>query len=225
MTARPDTASKPNERETLGTPPERLCAVRREHLPQDQLLRFVLAPDGGIVPDIESRLPGRGVWLTCSRKVVEKAVETKVFSKSLKLNAQVSPTLPQNVEDLLLRRLNNYLSLANKAGRAVAGFQQVETAVEKAQLAALLHGAEAAEDGCLKLNRKFKAIQRERGFAAPIINSLSIAQMSLAMGRPSVVHAGLIPGGLTERFLREAERLERYRSGQGLSDQPNFDDE
>lgn len=222
VTSKPETSDIEPDRGSHKSDPERLCAVTREHLPQHELLRFALAPDATIVPDIEGRLPGRGVWLSCSREIVKKAVETKAFSKSLKINVSVGPDLPGLVEGLLVRRLSDYLSFANKAGRAVAGFQQVDSALDKGQLAAVLHGSDAAEDGCQKLDRKFKAVQRERGLDAPVLNTLTIAQMSLAMGRPSVVHAGLIPGGLTERFLREAGRLTRYRSDRGVSGQPQF---
>ena len=40
--------------------PERQCAVTRQSGDADALIRFVLAPDGLIVPDLERRLPGRG---------------------------------------------------------------------------------------------------------------------------------------------------------------------
>ena len=82
-------------------------------------------------------------------------------------------------------------------------------------MAAVLHGTDAAADGRSKLDRKYKAIQGSRGLPAPIVDVLTIAQMSLAIGRGSVVHAALTPGGLSDRFLEEAERLARYR---GLRD-------
>jgi hypothetical protein len=82
---------------------------------------------------------------------------------------------------------------------------------------ALVHGAEAAEDGRGKLDRKFTAICRGQGRPGIIVDWLTIAQLSLAIGRSNVVHAGLKQGGATNRFLREAERLRRYRSGMGAS--------
>lgn len=202
---------------------ERQCAVTRDVLSPDDLIRFVLAPDGDIVPDLERRLPGRGVWVTCDKKIVEKALITKAFAKSLKLPVNVPPDLAERLDGLLLRRLTETLALANKAGRVVAGFQQVESALEKGQVGVLLHATEAADDGCLKLDRKFKAIQRDRGQEAPITAILTITEMSLAMGRPNVVHAALISGGLSEPFLREARRLARYRASPAVSGQAFFD--
>ena len=205
----------------------RLCAVTRSEASAEDLIRFVRAPDGVIVPDLDLCLPGRGVWVSCLRETLEKAIRTKSFARSLHTDAAVPPDLAQRVDGLLERRVIDALALANKAGAAIAGFQQVDAALDKAAVLVLLHGSEAAADGRAKLDRKFQAICRARGVEAPIIGALTVAQMSLAMGRPSVVHAALIPGGLARRFLREAGRLARYRSlsssGQAFS-LPDLDD-
>ena len=192
--------------------PERLCAVTRAELSPDDLIRFVRAPSGEIVPDLERVLPGRGVWLTCNRKIVEKAIVTRSFGRSLKADVRVPDDLPERIDTMLARRAANTLALANKAGLVVTGFEKIDSALEKGGIVVVLHGSDAADDGRQKLDRKFKAIQRDRGQKAPIIGVLTIAQLSLAMGRPSVVHAALLPGGLVKRFQREAERVSRYRS-------------
>lgn len=191
--------------------PERLCAVTRENRDASDLIRFVLSPDGIIVPDLDRRLPGRGIWVGCDRNLVEKAVATQAFSKSLKMKAEAPKDLAEQVDALILKRVTGALSLTNKAGLAIAGFEKVFAALEKGPVRAVLHGADAAADGRSKIDRKYKAIQTDRGQPAPIVNVLTIAQMSLAIGRGSVVHAALIPGGLSDRFLEEAERLARYR--------------
>lgn len=192
--------------------PERLCAVTRQCLDTTQLIRFVLSPDGAVVPDLERRLPGRGVWVGCDRKLVEKAVKANTFAKSLRTRAEAPADLAERVDTLMVKRLSGTLSLANKAGLAVCGFEKVSAALDKGPVAVVLHGAEASLDGRSKIGRKFKAIQGSRGLAAPIVDVLTVDQMSLAIGRGSVVHAALTPGGLSDRFLEEAERLMRYRS-------------
>jgi uncharacterized protein len=197
---------------------ERLCAVTRQHLEPENPIRFVQAPDGQLVPDLEHRLPGRGVWVTANREMVEKAIKTRAFDRSLKATATVAPDLATRIEAMMLRRACDTLALANKAGLAVAGFQQVDSALDKAKVAVLIHGCDAAADGCAKLDRKFRAIQGDLGQKAPVVAALTITEMSLAMGRPSVVHAALIPGGLAKRFLREAGRLVRYRSSSAASE-------
>ena len=82
---------------------------------------------------------------------------------------------------------------------------------------ALLHGSDGDRGGKAKLDRKFTAIQRDKGQPARIVDWLTIEELSLAMGRSNVVHAALIQGGATKRFLSEAERLRRYRSGLSAS--------
>ncbi len=195
----------------------RLCALTRAELDPSQLIRFVAAPTGEIVPDIARRLPGRGVWITAEKKAVARAATTGVFAKSLKRQVKVPDDLAETVDALLLRRMADALSLANKAGLATAGFSQVEELVETGGAAALVHGLDAAAGGREKLDRKYVAIASEKGCSAPIVTSLTIEQLSLAMGRTNVVHAALKQGGATDRFLSEAERLARYRSGSNTS--------
>jgi predicted RNA-binding protein YlxR (DUF448 family) len=191
---------------------QRMCAVTRAEGSPEALIRFVRGPDGQLTPDLEHRLPGRGVWVECSRATVEKAIKTKAFGRSLQADVVVPVDLADRLDAMLARRATDALALANKAGGVIAGFQQVDAALEKDAVAVLLHGVDAAVDGRGKLDRKFTAIQREKGCKAAIVDNLTIAEMSLAMGRPSVVHAALIPGGLAKRFQREAERVARFRS-------------
>lgn len=195
----------------------RTCVVSREQKPPEELIRFVQGPDGQIVPDIARRLPGRGVWVTGVRSAVSEAVKRKAFARSLKRQVEVPPDLPDIVERLLLKRAMDALSLANKAGLVTTGFTRVEAAIATGGVAALLHGQEAAEDGVGKLNRRFRAVSADFGRPAPIIQELTVEQMSLALGRSNVVHAALSAGGATTNFLNEVGRVTRYRSGVSAS--------
>jgi uncharacterized protein len=194
--------------------PERTCAVSRTVLAPDRLIRFVLGPDGKVTPDLARRLPGRGVWVECSRSRVETAIKTGVFAKSLKQQVSVSPDLAERIDKLLLRRAIDALSLANKAGLVVAGFAKVDTAVASGHCQMLVHAADAAADGAGKLTRKLRAVWQAQGNTDEpvILDALTSADLSLAMGRANVVHAALTKGGAAANFLRDAERLQRYRA-------------
>jgi predicted RNA-binding protein YlxR (DUF448 family) len=194
--------------------PERTCAVSRTVLTPDRLIRFVLAPDGQVTPDLARRLPGRGVWVECSRPRVETAIKTGVFAKSLKQQVSVSPDLAERIDKLLLRRAIDALSLANKAGLVVSGFAKVDTAVASGHCQMLVHAADAAADGAGKLTRKLRAVWQAQGNTDEpvILDALTSADLSLAMGRANVVHAALTKGGAAANFLRDAERLQRYRA-------------
>lgn len=191
----------------------RLCAATRVERPIDELIRFAAAPDGQIVPDLGRKLPGRGVWVTADRASVLAAVSGKAFARSLKRQVVVPADLADRVEALLLRRLEQALAIANKAGCVVFGFAQIDAELDRGRIKVMVHGSDAAAGGREKLDRKFMAVSRAGGRPAPIVDLLTIAQISLAMGRDNVVHAGLTQGGATDRVVSEAERAMRYRAG------------
>jgi uncharacterized protein len=194
--------------------PLRQCAVSRAHKPPEELIRFVAGPDGAIAPDLARRLPGRGVWVDATRESVSAALRHKAFARSLKRQVSVPADLPSLVERLMARRLAEALSIANKAGLVVAGFTKVEEAIAGAKAAALVHAADAADDGVEKLDRKFNMLNAKTESPSVIIRELTGAEMSLAMGRPNVIHAAAAEGGATHRLIEEARRLKRYRLGQ-----------
>lgn len=197
--------------------PERTCVVTRAVLAPDELIRFVRAPDGQIVPDLTHRLPGRGVWITCSRVAVAAAHTTGAFARALRSPVVVPEDLPDLVDRLLVRRSAEALSLANKAGLVHAGFAKTEAVISSGQCVALIHASDAADDGAAKLDRRFRAVwgERNQGEEPAIVTSLASAELSLAMGRSNVVHAALTNGGAGRHFLKEAGRLQRYRAVTG----------
>jgi uncharacterized protein len=193
--------------------PRRLCAVTRTHKGPDDLIRFVLAPDGSIVPDLARRLPGRGVWVGATRRDVAAAVRQKAFARSLKRSVLVPDDLADRVESLLKRRLADAISLARKAGLLVAGFAKVEELIGLGQAVVLVHAADAAGDGVAKLDRKFRALGGSARDAEAIVRELTSAELSLAIGRSNVVHAAASGGGACRRIAHEASRLSHYREG------------
>src|ERR1700748_1889971 len=81
----------------------RMCAVSREQRPVDELIRFVVSPQGEVVPDIKRKLPGRGLWLSASRQTVAEAVRRHQFSKGFKREVRAAATLAEDIEALLER--------------------------------------------------------------------------------------------------------------------------
>src|SRR5499427_1503587 len=109
--------------------PQRLCIATRKTRPVGELIRFVAGPDGAVVPDIKRRLPGRGVWITARRRVIEEAVRRRAFGRGLKADVQASCDLPDTLDRLLELSALNALSMAHKAGLVILGFARVEAAV------------------------------------------------------------------------------------------------
>ncbi len=136
----------------------RMCAVSREVRPIDELIRFVVSPDGAVVADLKRKLPGRGLWVSASRTAVAEAVRRNQFSRGFKRDIRASKTLPADTENLLIRSAIEALAMAAKAGQAVSGYGKVEDALREGLVAALLHASDGAADGI----RKLDAIARQR---------------------------------------------------------------
>ena len=133
--------------------PERTCIVNRAPAPVDTLIRFVVAPDGTVVPDFRRRLPGRGIWVTARADHVETAERRRLFARAHGGQVVVEPGLAARVERGLADAARAALSLARKAGTAICGFAKVEAALARGDVIALVHAREAAADGIAKLAR------------------------------------------------------------------------
>ena len=187
---------------------ERRCIVTGEVLPEARLVRFVIGPDGAVVPDVEAKLPGRGMWVSAGRAAIAKAVSKNLFSKAAKGPANATAALPEQTEDRLVDRMLGLLGLARRAGELFLGFDQVEKALRGQNPPPLLvEAAEAAADG----RRKLQAAATAKGHVPFVIGCLSSAELSLALKRENVVHAALKPGRIAERLIFEAMRLEGFR--------------
>jgi len=191
----------------------RMCAVSREVRPIGELIRFVVSPEGEVVPDLKRKLPGRGLWVSASRRTVAEAVRRNQFSKGFKRDVRAAPTLPADTETLLVRSATEALAMAAKAGQVVSGFSKVEGALQQGQAEALIHASDGAADGI----RKLDAIVRQRGGnhgesqEMPIVSVLTSAELDLALGRSNVIHAALLAGPASKTFLSRCQILVRYR--------------
>jgi predicted RNA-binding protein YlxR (DUF448 family) len=185
--------------------PERMCIVTREVMDEAELVRFVRSPDGEVVPDLARKLPGRGVWVSLGREKVKEAVTKGLFSRGFKAATKADPALPERVGTLLRQQVTAHLSLARKAGEALAGFFKVEEALRRGPVRILFHAAGAGADGSAKLNR-------QAGPRTAICDFVTPDDLDLAFGRTNVVHAAVADGGLAERLLFHVTRLSRYES-------------
>lgn len=208
--ADPDLDDGPRTQKSATT---RMCAVSREVRPIDELIRFVVAPTGEVIPDLKRKLPGRGLWISASRRSVAEAVRRHQFSKGFKRDVRVAPTLPTDTDALLVRSLTEALAMAAKAGQVVAGFGKVEDALNRNETAALIHASDGAADGI----RKLDAIVRQRGEkrgespVMAVVNVLTSEELDLALGRSNVIHAALLAGPASKTFLSRCQMLVRYR--------------
>jgi len=190
---------------------QRFCAVTGAVRPVEELIRFVIAPDGTAVPDLKRRLPGRGIWITATRQALRAAMARKTFARGFKREVRVASDLVETTERLIERAALDALAMCHKAGKIAIGFANVEAALARAPIVAVLNAAEAAADGV----RKLAAALRRRADLAeiPVFDAFTSAQLDLALGRSNVIHAALLAGPESATFLARSARLERFRTG------------
>lgn len=168
-------------------------------LPAEGLLRFVVAADDSLAVDVAGRLPGRGIWLSPRRDVLDTAVAKRLFARSAGRSVRVPEDLARRVRDLLARRCLDILGLARRAGQAVAGFEKVREWLAEGRVAVRVEAVDGAPGGRAALARP--------GAEVPVVACLSSAELGRVMGHEHAVHVALAAGPLARRFAAEAARL------------------
>lgn len=194
--------------ETTAEGPIRQCAATRDRQPQTNMIRFVRAPDGEVLPDLGAKAPGRGVWVRAERGAIDQAVAKGGFGRGFKASAHAEADLADAVEAGLVVRLQQTLSLARKAGAVVTGFDQVRSALREREPGVLIQARDAAEDGRKKVYFLAKALYEQ----PTVSGALSSAELAMAFGRDGVIHAVLDSGAFSEKWLTDYRKLAGFRS-------------
>ncbi|WP_373447812.1 MULTISPECIES: RNA-binding protein [Haematobacter] len=190
-------------REKVREEPERRCIVTGEVQPRQGLIRFVVGPEDRIFPDVTGKLPGRGIWVAADRAAVDKAARKGLFSRAARRAVTVPPDLADEVEGMVARRVVDLVSLARKAGEAVAGFEKVKDWLDKDRAAVLIQASDGSERGKTKLHPP--------GGTNTFIGCLTASELGLAFGREHAIHGALAAGGLATRVVEEAAKLAGLR--------------
>ena len=192
---------------------KRTCALTRQLRPAEEMVRFVMGPGAQAIPDVKRKLPGRGIWITATRVAIEEAVKRNVFARGFKRDVQVGPGLAAQTERLIEAAALDALAIVGKAGLVVYGFSKVEAAAGRDNILALIHAADAAEDGKRKLAAALHRNTTGKTREIVVIDIFTGAQLDLALNRLNVVHAALLAGPGSETFLTRLARLTRFRTG------------
>jgi hypothetical protein len=186
--------------------PLRTCIATGEQAAPERLIRFVVGPDGDVVPDLARRLPGRGLWVRAERSAVERAIARKLFARAARFAVRVPADLADRVERLLLERVLADLGRARRAGRAVAGFVKVEQLIASSKAGLLVVADEAEGDGSRKLAAS----------GLPLVRLGDAAALGGIFGRERTVYAAVArddaAGAFIQRIEVGAARWRGYRS-------------
>ena len=185
----------------------RRCIVDGSELLSSCGLRFVIGPGDNVVPDILSKLPGRGLWVGAERLRVDAAIAGNIFSRAARRKVAVTADLSDQVENLLTTRCIELIGLARRAGQAVAGHELAKSWMANGIGILLVQ----ASDGTMNAYNKLKVSSR----ILKVMRVLRAEELGKAFGRDRVVHVVLSNGGLAVKLRTEIQRLAGFRTVAG----------
>jgi len=188
---------------------ERRCIVSGESESEAGLVRFALAPDGTVTPDVAAKLPGRGAWVRADRASLELAAKKGHFARAFKQAAKVPDGLAALTETLLARRCLDQLGLARRAGAIAIGATQVEAAIRAKPALVLIEAEDGAEEGREKLMSLHIGLW---GRPPRAVGCFKAEDLGVALGRERVIHACLLQERLAVGWAAEIGRLSGFRA-------------
>lgn len=182
----------------------RKCIVTGKVFEKETLLRFVVLPDGTVVPDFKKKLPSKGVYVSNQKKMLQKAIANNLFAKVLKNGAKSGDVLMVQVENLLKKQALDMVSLAKKAGVLITGMDMVREALKKGKVAFLAEAVDAGEDGHNKIVSLAKGLE--------IFSLFKIEELDKELARDNTVHLAFVKSSMAdavrETFVRLASFLD-----------------
>ncbi len=186
---------------------ERRDLVSGAVMDEAKLIRFVVGPDGVVVPDVARKLPGRGLWVAANRASVEAAARKGGFSRSAKAKLTAPADLADQVERLLKARLLSGLGLARRAGDLTLGFEGAVAAIGAGKAAWLIEASDGAADG----RRKLLQLARKAPEPPRLLGLFDSSELSLALGLGNVIHLVFLAGRGAWTWTVDVERLSGFR--------------
>ena len=129
-----------------------------------------------------------------------------LFSRGAKRPVRVNHNLLTDLIENMGRRVVELISLSRKSGRAVAGYEKVKDWLLKEEAQVLIQASDGSERGKSKLSTPY---------GGSFIGWLTADELGAAFGRQTVIHCALASGGLTQRVVDDAKRLQGLRENNG----------
>jgi uncharacterized protein len=195
--------------------PQRSCIACRETKNKDELIRFVLSPDGILVPDLLHKLPGRGAYTCANYSCILRACERKQFSRAFREEGEV--IAPEALRERIIRSMENriasYLALANKAGKVVSGSDQVADFLRKKSPAKriVFLAADISED----IGQRVRTLAELNHVGHVTLFDKERYGELLGKGLRSVV--AVRGDGFVETLTMEIERYRNFLRGEGCT--------
>jgi predicted RNA-binding protein YlxR (DUF448 family)/ribosomal protein L30E len=194
--------SRPKQQEK----PQRSCLGCRQSRDRDALIRFVLSPQGDLVPDIEAKLPGRGAYTCVNHECLLAAVKQRQFSRAFKREVVTAAPdeMAGRVAGVMQRRLLGYLGLANKAGHVISGGSLVSDAIRGGHKPGLIL---IAADVSESIGEKIELLATVHHIAC--FRIMKKEEFGAILGKAPRSAVAIRAGGFVAQLTHE---IERYRN-------------
>ena len=186
--------------------PQRSCLGCRQTRDKDSLIRFVLSPQGEVVPDIESKLPGRGAYTCISEHCLRAALKQRQFSRAFKCEVvTVTPDeMAGQVARIMHGRILGYIGLANRAGKVISGGSMVSDAIRGGHKPSLIL---LAKDVSASIGDKIESLAAVHRIAC--IHIMTKDDFGAILGKAPRSAVAIKTGGFVIQLTHE---IERYRN-------------
>ena len=186
--------------------PQRSCLGCRQTRGKESLIRFVLSPQGEVVPDIESKLPGRGAYTCISEQCLLAACKQRQFSRAFKREVLSLPPdeMAGQVVRILHGRILGYIGLANRGGKVVSGGSMVSDAMRSSHKPALVL---VATDVSASIGDKIVSLAAVHRIAC--LHIMTKDDFGAILGKAPRSAVAIKTGGFVVQLRHE---IERYRN-------------
>lgn len=186
--------------------PQRTCLGCRKAFARNDLLRFVLAPQGALLVDYRGRLPGRGAYTCVDRDCIAEAVRRRQFSRTFKREPLpvADDFITLELSRQIQERICGLLGMARKAHQLLSGSSLVLDRLSAgAPLAFILIASDVSDGIGQKVVGRAtnRSVRFYRMFEKEFLGRL------LGTGQRSVL--ALVPGSLAKAIRVELERYQR----------------
>lgn len=190
--------------------PQRSCLGCGAVKEKSELLRFVLAPDRTLVPDLKGKLPGRGAYTCINKTCLQSAAARKQFARTFKgeVKDATADQLLLQVSTLFAERILAYLALANKAGKVISGSDMVMDACKKGHHVGIVF---VAADISVDIGQKVLAYARQCG--AECVTLFDKDRLGALLGKGLRSVAAVQESGFIQVMQQEIRKYRNFADG------------
>lgn len=175
--------------------------------PQSELLRYVLSPDGEILPDYRGKLPGRGAYTCLNPDCIRKALRQNRFARAFR-----KPVQQRDAEELLLQvgsqirlKMFSLLGMARKSGVALTGSGSVGSMLSSSEPPAFILLADDISEGIAS-----KIIHSAEKIKVPVYSFVDKGTMGHLLGKGERSVVALKKSGIADAFIKELLKYKEY---------------